>query len=100
MSGTIVTTWQGIDLADSANVGDSLDVDMLIASDFYWGLVTDEVRRGSGGPMAIKTRVGWILSGPVCQPDVSVNLTLTDTHALRIDTHPIERSLDYRDSGS
>ena len=85
---------QGIDLADSANVGDTLEVDMLIGSDFYWSLVTGEVRRGSSGPTAIQTRVGWILSGPVCRPGVSVNLTLTATHALRIDTHPVEHNLD------
>ena len=44
--------------------------------------------------MAVHTKIGWILSGPVDQQEVSVNLTLTATHALRINTHPIERDLD------
>ena len=30
----------GIELADSADIGDILEVDMLIGSDFYWSLVT------------------------------------------------------------
>ena len=54
-----------IDLADSANVGDILEVDVLIGSDFYWSLVTGRVRRGRNGPMAIHTKVGWILLGPI-----------------------------------
>ena len=83
-----------IDLADSASIGDTLEVDVLIGSDFYWSLVTGRVRRGRSGPMAIHTKVGWILSGPIDRQEVSVNLTLTATHALRIDTHPVERNLD------
>ena len=75
----------GIDLADSADVGDVLEVGMLIGSDFYWSLVTGSVRWGRNGPMAVHTKIGWILSGPVDQQEVSVNLTLAATHALRID---------------
>ena len=84
----------GIELADSADIGDVLDVDMLIGSDLYWSLVTHRVRQGRRGPMAVHTKIEWILSGPVDQQEVSVDLTLTTTHALRIDTHPVERDLD------
>ena len=84
----------GIELADSADIGDVLEVDMLIGSDLYWSLVTRRVRRGRSGPMGVHTRIGWILSGPVDRQEVSVNLTLTATHALRINTHPVERDLD------
>ena len=55
----------GIELADSADIGDVLEVDMLIGSDLYWSLVTRRVRRGRSGPMGVQTRIGWILSGPV-----------------------------------
>ena len=84
----------GIELVDSADIGDVLEVNMLIGSDFYWNLVTGRVRRGRSGPMAIHTKIGWILSGPVDQQEVSVNLTLTATHTLRIDTYPVEQNLD------
>ena len=83
-----------IDLADSAYIEDVLEVDMLIGSDFYWSLVTGRVRRGRNGPMAVHTKVGWILSGPVERQEISVNLTLAATHALRIDTLPVEQNLD------
>ncbi|ORU90924.1 MAG: hypothetical protein A6F71_08245 [Cycloclasticus sp. symbiont of Poecilosclerida sp. M] len=84
----------GLELADSADGEDVLEIDMLIGSDLYWSLVTGRVRRGSSGPMAIETKVGWVLSGPTGQQETTVNLAVTPTHALRIDTYPIEQSLD------
>ena len=62
----------GIELADSADLGYVLEVDMLIGSDLYWSLVTRRVRRGRSGPMGVHTRIGWILSGPVDRQEVSV----------------------------
>ena len=40
------------------------EVDLLIGSDFYWDFVSGEMRRGDKGPVAAKTTLGWILSGP------------------------------------
>lgn len=80
-----------LDLADSADIDDSLEVDVLIESDFYWSLVTGRVRWGRSRPTAIQTKV---LSGPVDQQETSVSLTLTATHTLKIDTYPVEHNLD------
>ena len=52
-----------LDLADYSDRSSCLEVD-LIGSDFYWELVTGGVRRGSKGPIAIHTKLGWVLSGP------------------------------------
>ena len=38
--------------------------------------------------------VGWVLSGPVDQSQMSVHLTFATTHSLRIDAYPTEQSLD------
>ena len=65
----------GLDLADSAEIDDVLDVDILIGSDSYWTLVTGRVLRGANGPMAIHSKVEWILSGPVDKQETTVNLT-------------------------
>ena len=35
--------------------------------------------------MAFHTKIGWILSGLVDRQEVSVNLTFTATHTLKID---------------
>ena len=85
----------GLELADSADASDVLEVDVLIGSDCYWSLVTGRVIRGDNGPTAIHTKVGWVLSGPVDQPEVTTNLTFMTTHVLKIETCPtMEGNLD------
>ena len=55
-----------LDLADFSQVGDELQIDAPIGSDHYWKLVTGKVIQAEGGPTAIHTHLGWVLSGPVC----------------------------------
>lgn len=76
-------------LADPADPDDLLNVDLLIGSDHYWRLVTGRVRWGRNGPMAIETKCGWILSGPMETQFTSANLTLSVTHTLKIDASPL-----------
>ena len=61
-------------------------VDVLIGSDYYWSLVSGRVRRGSTGPIALDTKVGWILSGPAEGQNSEETITVHPTHTLRIDT--------------
>jgi len=53
-------------LADFSRVGDELQIDILIGSDHYWQLVTEQVIHGQSGSTAIDTHLGWVLPGPVC----------------------------------
>ena len=76
-----------LDLADSACEDDRLSVDILVGSDNYWKLVTGEIINGDSGPTAIKTRLGWVLAGPV-EGIASHNSTnLVVTHTMAVDTH-------------
>ena len=83
----------GLQLADYLTETTPADVDILIGSDQYWQLVTGEVRRGDSGPMAIYTRLGWVLSGPVegstRESDPLVNL-VSSTHVLRCASEPTQ----------
>lgn len=54
---------QGLQLADCSDSQDLVDV--LVGSDHYWDLVSNEIVRGDFGPTAIKSRFGWLLSGPM-----------------------------------
>lgn len=76
-----------LDLADWSNAADDLEVDMLIGSDHYWRLVTGEVRRGEGGPTAVQTHLGWVLSGPIEGMPTSMHsaVNLVTTHILKVD---------------
>ena len=62
-----------------------MKVDMLIGSDIYWDLVTGETIRGQSGPVAVNTRLGWVLSGPA-EPDGQQDPTvsLMTTHTLQV----------------
>ena len=39
------------------------EIDLLIGSDFYWTIATHEVLRTNGGPTAMSSKLGWLLSG-------------------------------------
>ena len=53
---------EGLDLADTGE--GELEVDLLIGSNFYWSVLTGKVLKGNGcGPVALESKVGWILSG-------------------------------------
>ena len=51
----------GLDLADSSDASSRLKIDILIGSDQYWELTTGRTLRGSSGPIAIDTGLGWDL---------------------------------------
>ena len=72
----------GLDLADYSDGNESLEIDILIGSDQYWELVTGETRHGDSGPVAICTKLGWVLSGPTAS-------TTTDDPAACLFTHSI-----------
>ena len=85
-----------LDLADTSHDGTSMEVDLLLGSDCYWTFVTGEIRRGDAGPVAIHTRLGWVLSGvtPVSRKPRTSHSFLT-THVLQIDASPhCSESLD------
>ena len=79
-------------LADTHQGDTPIEVDMLIGSDLYWQLVTGEIIRGQAGPVAVNTKLGWVLSGPVNSNIVDGNIvTVLTVHTLHIGTIPDEQ---------
>ena len=75
-----------LELADAVEDGDNLDVDVLIGSDHYWKVVSGRVIQAAHGPTALKTKFGWVLSGPAHGlSNGSHGANLLITHTLRID---------------
>ena len=75
-----------LDLADYSDGASGLEVDILIGSDYYWGLVTGEVCRGDTGPIAVRTKLGWVLSGPTPLGSLEqTSVNVFTTHVLRVD---------------
>ncbi len=54
----------GLSLADSFDRSDK-EIGILIGANFYHDFVTGDVIRGGSGPVALASKLGWILSGPV-----------------------------------
>ena len=55
---------EGLELADNST-GLCDRIDILVGSDFYWDFVSGDIRTGDEGPIAVKSNLGWLLSGPV-----------------------------------
>ena len=74
-----------LDLAD-ISPDETLEVDMLIGSDFYWEFVTGQTIRGQGGPVTVETTLGWVLSGPAeLSRQRRSTVSLITTHSLRVE---------------
>ena len=41
------------------------EINVLIGSNCYWSLVTGEVVKVEEGPVAVHSKLGWLLSGPI-----------------------------------
>ena len=52
--------------SDVSTSQESLVIDVLVGIDFFHTFQEDKVRRGDPGePVAVKTKLGWVLSGPL-----------------------------------
>lgn len=73
------THLQGLELADIsiAETGQQ-DIDVLIGSDYYFDIVSGDVIRGSGGPVAVSSMFGWVLSGPTSAEESREKVTTTN----------------------
>ena len=54
----------GLKLAESHNHNHK-DISILIGANYYFDFVTGDTIRGSYGPTAVSSKLGWLLSGPV-----------------------------------
>ena len=88
----------GLSLADTTDECDRLEIDILLGSDYYWTLLTGEVRRGPSGPVGVQTELGWVLSGPVGTPTQEHNKTTLFTHTLHVEN--LARTTELRFSTS
>ena len=54
----------GLELADDPYESGNT-IDLLVVSDYYWNFVTGQTKRGEEGPIAVHSKLGWLLSGPI-----------------------------------
>ena len=78
---------KGLQLADTCQHNPESKTDILIGSDCYWKVVTEEVKRDSRGEMvAINTIFGWCLSGSYKNNNINENNAslVSSTQAMRV----------------
>ena len=62
-------------------------IDVLTRAVYYWDFMTGEVKRGSKGPVPIKTILGWVLNGTFQSQSASqTSANLCDSQVLKIST--------------
>ena len=81
---------QKLALADDGKNPD-VHIEVLFGADVYWKLVSGEIRRDNeSGLIAINSKFGWLLNGPVPAGDVSCNIISADFTTMRIETYVTE----------
>lgn len=50
-----------LELADSSDGSTPMEVNLLVGSDYYWRLMTGDIRRGADEPVAMYSRFRWVL---------------------------------------
>ena len=70
-----------------------MSVDILIGSDYYWDIIENEAVRGESGPVAIKSKVGYILSYSFCNSAIP-NSTAFMCYTLKCSSEIVTDTLD------
>ena len=81
-----------LQLADNTGNEEALEVDILIGGDLYWRFVSGRVKRGVGGPVAVHTSLGWVLSGEMEKSTLSSNAMLTHVMTVGMGETEIEEN--------
>ena len=85
---------QGLQLACGTVIGTD-SVDLLITADHYWSVFTGRIIRGDpSGPVALETKLGWVLSEPAAVRAESCTINLSATHVLEIESGDISHVQD------
>ena len=77
-------TSHNIKLADSNIDNKNLAIDILVGVDFYWDMVVESLIKGKSGPVALNTKVGYVLSGPIENSCVDECNSVMLTHVTKV----------------
>ena len=90
---------KNIEFADVCPASNTMQIDLLIGSDYIWDFFDGKSVRGEesgqGGPVAVSTKVGWVLSGPVenLPREKLSSIQFSSTHVLRTESRVVDDTL-------
>jgi hypothetical protein len=83
---------QGLWFSDVCKENEVLEIEVLIGADYLWCFLEGNVVRGKAyEPVAVQTRLGWVLSGPM-KVSVSGNET-NSMHAVDVSCTKLDESI-------
>ena len=89
---------EGLALADNINASRKR-IDILTGADHYYDIVIGQVIKVSTGPVAISSKLGWLLAGPVSFSNekryVSCNIDVVNAN-LVLDILPCSEEVIYQ----
>ena len=92
--------------SDVSRLEDKLSIQILIGSDFQWEFMEgEEIRGGPHEPVAVKTTLGWVLSGPLrgekfdSSPECSVNFLPCEPSAAKLIDEQVNKLWDLDSLG-
>ena len=83
---------QGLQLADSFSNGSDREIGLLIGADYYQDFVTGDIIKGSAGPIATSSKLGWLLSGNAAASSTDTFCNNVNS-VLVIDTVPMKNEI-------
>lgn len=80
-----------LDLAHLPTGKDTLSIEMLIGADFFWSFVGSEAPIRGEGPTAIKSRLGYLVSGPLQGVQVNNENAVSSFGVMAVEEDDISR---------
>lgn len=74
-----------LNLADSSYGAAELKIDVLIGADLYWRFMTEKMMSGESGPVALYTKLGWVISGKMETEIETTAINVIPTHVMEVD---------------
>ena len=72
-------------LPDSLDNSETREIDLFTGLDHYYDVISGQIVRGSSGPIALRSKLGWMLSGAVDRPELTTNLSTNVNSSLILD---------------
>ena len=78
-----------LELADCTNNCSEVNIDILIGGNLYWKFMSGRIKRGSSGPVALDSILGWVLSGEAARVS---SCEFLSSHVLKLDVEVEDRT--------
>ena len=89
---------KGLRLADCDAGNGVVQIDVLIGADLYWRFIDSDVVRGECGPVALSSKLGYILSGEVDGVVERSTCAVVSSHVLKVQSEIVDEKDSLRGS--